>query len=127
MIDLPDLACQRAALLQPLDSNLRSLLAGRIRDALALELGDLTHMAVIQPHDTEADIIDALGFSPLVSRIDGIRLEPDWDWLERHDGWFELVYTVGDSGFAYLVFVQDSEGVLPDLLTLCREGQATCN
>ena len=125
MIDLPDLSSQRAALLQPLDTNLRSLLAGRIKDALALELGDLTHIAVIQPHDAEADIIAALGFSPLVSRIDGIHLEPDWDWFERHEGWFELVYTVGDSGFAFLVFVQDSEGVLPDLLALCREGQAT--
>lgn len=127
MYNLPDLGSQLAVLRQPLAPELHTLLAGRIKDTLALELGDLTHMAVIQPRDTEADIIDALGFSPLVSRIDGIRLEPDWDWLERHDGWFELVYTVGDSGFAYLVFVQDSEGVLPDLLTLCREGQATCN
>lgn len=127
MYNLPDLESQRAALLQPLDPELHTLIAGRIKDALTLQLGDLTHIAVIQPHDTEADIIDALGFSPLVSRIDGIHLEPDWDWFERHEGWFELVYTVGDSGFAFLVFVQDSEGVLPDLLTLCREGQATCN
>ena len=127
MYNLPDLDSQRAALLQPLDATLHTLLAGRIQDALALELGELTHMAIIQPHDTEGDIIDALGFSPLVSRIDGIHLEPDWDWFERHEGWFELVYTVGNSGFAYLVFVQDSEGVLPDLLALCREGQATCS
>lgn len=127
MIDLPDLASQRAALLQPLDANLKSLLAGRIKDALALDLGDLTHIVVVQPHDTEESMIDAIGFSPLVSRLGGIHLEPDWDWLERHDGWFELVYTVGNGGFAYLVFVQDSEGVLPELLTLCREGQATCS
>lgn len=127
MLNLPDLASQIAALDQPLDPKLHDLLAGRIKDALALDLGDLTHIVVIQPHDTEADIIEALGFSPLVSRIDSIHMQPDWDWLEAHVGWFELVYAVGNSGFAFLVFVQDSEGVLPDLLTLCREGQATCN
>lgn len=127
MYNLPDLESQRAALLQPLDPELHTLIAGRMKDALALELGELTHMVVVQPHDTEADIIDALGFSPLVSRIDGIHLQPDWDWFERHEGWFELVYAVGDSGFAYLVFVQVREGVLPDLLTLCREGRATCS
>jgi hypothetical protein len=127
MINLPDLESQRAALLQPLDLELHTLIVGRMKDALALELGEHTHIVVVQPHDTEADLIDALGFSPLVSRIDGIHLEPDWDWFERHEGWFELVYTVGDSGFAFLVFVQDREGVLPDLLTLCREGLTTCS
>ena len=127
MLNLPDLDSQYAALNQPLDCKLHDLLAGRIKDSLALDLGDLTHIVVIQPRDTEADIIEALGFSPLVSSINGLHLEPDWDWMERHEGWFELVYTVGNSGFAYLVFVQDGEGVLPDLLTLCREGQATCN
>lgn len=127
MLNLPDPASQNAVLNQPLDPKLHELITGRIKDARALDLGDLTHIAVVQPHDTEADIIEALGFSPLVSRINGIHLEPDWDWLERHEGWFELVYAVGNSGFAYLVFVQDTEGVLPDLLTLCREGQATCN
>lgn len=124
MINLPDLASQNAALNQPLDPKLHDLLAGRIKDSLALDLGDLTHIVVVQPHDTEADLIEALGFSPLVSRIDGIHLEPDWDWMERHEGWFELVYTVGNSGFAYLVFVQDTVDVLPDLLELCRFAQA---
>lgn len=127
MYNLPDLESQRAALLQPLDPELHTLIAGRMKDALALELGELTHIVVVQPHDTEADLIDALGFSPMVSRIDGIHLEPDWDWFERHGGYFEIVWTVGNSGFAYLVFVQDGEGVLPDLLTLCREGRVTCS
>ena len=122
MIDLPDLDSQLAALNQPLEPNLHKLLHGRIQDALALELGDLTHFVVIEPGDGEGDIIDAIGFSPLVSRIAGIHLDPDWDWIERHEGWWELVYTVSNDGFAFILFVQDAPGVLPDLLDLCRGG-----
>jgi len=48
-------------------------------------------------------------------------LQPDWDWIERHTGcFFELVYTVSNDGFAFLVLVQAAPGVLPDLLALCR-------
>lgn len=122
MNNLPDLDSQFATLNQPLESNLRKLLHGRIQDALALELGDLTHFLVIEPGDAEGDIIDAIGFSPLVSRIDGVHLQPDWDWIERHEGWWELVYTVSNDGFAFILFVQDAPGVLPDLLDLCRGG-----
>jgi len=112
----------------PLDLQLHCLLADRVKDAMACELGDMTHILVVQPGDTEADIIDAIGFSPLVHRIHGTRcgdpaFEPDWNWWERHDGWTELLYCVGDSGFAYVIFVQDGEGVLPDLLSLCRMRQ----
>lgn len=122
MINLPDLDSQLAALNQPVEPNLHKLLHGRIQDALALELGDLTHFVVIEPGDDEGDIINAIGFSPLVSRIDGVHLQPDWDWIERHEGWWELVYTVSNDGFAFILFVQDVPGVLPDLLDLCRGG-----
>ena len=122
MNNLPDLQSQLAALNQPLDPTLRDLLHGRIQDAVALDLGDLTHICVVEPGDAEGDIIKALGFSPLVSRIDGIHLQPDWDSIERHEGWCELVYTVANDGFAFIVFVQDAPGVLPALLDLCRGG-----
>lgn len=77
MNNLPDLDSQLAALNQPLEPNLHKLLHGRILDALTLELGDLTHFLIIEPGDEEGDIIDAIGFSPLVSRIDGVHLQPD--------------------------------------------------
>lgn len=121
MYNLPNLESQCAALLQPLDPQLRDLLAGRIDDAVALGLDDRTHFVVVQPGDTEGDLIAAMGFSPLVSRIDGIHLQPDWDWIEHHEGWIELVYTMG-ADFAFIVFVQDAQGVLPELLELCRAG-----
>ncbi|CAN5530059.1 hypothetical protein BH10PLA2_BH10PLA2_03460 [soil metagenome] len=109
----------------PLDPHLHRLITDRVKDAIARDLGDLTHILIVQAGDTEADIIDAIGFSPLVHRIHGTRFgdpafEPDWDWWERHDGWTELLYCVGDTGFAYVLFVQDAEGMLPELRSLCR-------
>ena len=125
MLNLPNRASQLAVLHQPLEPALHGLIKGRVQDALSLGLADLTHIVVVEPHDTEDDLVEALGFSPLVSRLDGIPLQPDWDWLERHTGYFELVYTLGNAGFAFLVLVQDAPGVLPDLLALCRTAAAT--
>lgn len=122
MIDMPDLDAILVALRSPLAPDLHDLIASRLQDAFACGLADLTHILVIQQRDTEAQIIDAIGFSPLVSRMDCNRLQPDWDFLEHHEGWFELVYTVGNSGFAFLVFVERAAGVLPELLTLCDVG-----
>jgi hypothetical protein len=69
-----------------------------------------------------ADVRPPVGCRALVaqSRLDGIRHQPDWDWIARHQGWWELMYTVGNSGFAYIVLVQDAARVLPELLALCR-------
>lgn len=118
MIDMPDLDAILAALSTPLQPDLHDLIASRLQDAFACELADLTHILAIQPGDTEAQIIDAIGFSPLVSRMDGVRLQPDWDYIEQHERWWELVYTVGDSGFAFLVFVEKAHGVIPELTDL---------
>ena len=125
MLNLPDRASQLAVLHQPLEHVLHTLLKGRVQDALSLGLADLTHIVVVEPYDCEDDLIEALGFSPLVSRLDGLPLQPDWDWIERHPGWFELVYTVANDGFAFLVLVKDSPEVLPNLLALCRAATAT--
>lgn len=119
MLSLYTLALMRDALTQPLDPKLHGLLTDRIANTCACELEDLTHVLVIQAGDTESAITEEIGFSPLVHRIDGTPT-PDWDWAEAHDGWWELIYTVGDSGFAYVLFVQDVDGVLPALRTLCR-------
>ena len=93
MLNFPDRASQLSVLDQPLEPTLHALIKGRVQDAAALGLADATHIVVIEPYDTEDDLIEALGFSPLVFRLDGTVLQPDWDWLERHPGWFELVYT----------------------------------
>ena len=79
---------------------------------------------IIQPGDTEADIILHLGQSPLVEPIDGARFgtpgfHPHWAWLSDHGGWFEMILTYG-STFANVLFIEDAEGVEPELLAMCR-------
>ena len=108
MIDLPDNASQLAMLDQPL----RDLIAAKVKDATAQGLADLTHIVVITKADDPDAIIEALGFNPLFSRLDQTQRQPDWDWLERHEGWFELVFTIGNDGFALIVLVADDGGSL---------------
>lgn len=118
MLDLYDRDTITAALHQPLDPELHTLIADRWSDAVASDLADLTHILVVQPGDTLADIVEAIGFSPLDHEA------PEPDWRERHRTYRELIYCVGNSGFAYLVLVEDAAGVLPELLDLCRAEQA---
>lgn len=108
MLDLPDQASQLAMLDQPL----RALVAAKVAAALEKGLADLTHIVVVTKEDDPATVTDVLGFNPLFSRLDDTRPEPDWDWLERHEGWFELVYTMGNDGFAFIVLVADDDGSL---------------
>lgn len=100
-----------------LTADLRALIEGHLTSAREQGLAELTHIAVIQPHDTENDIIDELGFSPFHNPLTGKRygeagFVPNWDWLEVHPGWFELIFTVGNSGFAFILFVEKGESQL---------------
>lgn len=119
MYDLPDIASLRAVLDQPLEPKLHNLLADRLSDTLHCGLEAHTHVLVIEGHDTETQVIKAIGFSPLRSRIDDKPGEPDWDWIEAHDGWFELLYCVGNSGFAYILLIEDSDG--SEFAAACRK------
>lgn len=118
---------QRAATSFP-DPELCRLLALRmaqLEEDASVDLGDLVHFLVVQPGDT-FDAIDAeLGFSPIVNFVDESRYgEPDfmpsWEWIERHNGWFELAFVLSDDGFGWIVFVQDADGVDPELRAMCN-------
>jgi hypothetical protein len=116
------------ALSSSLDCRLRVLIGACIKQDIrptTYDLIDYTTIVVARPGDTERTIRRELGFSPLVNVFDGARFGtpeymPFWDVLHDHDGWFELIFTVGNDGFAFVLFVQDAAGVEPDLLTLCR-------
>jgi hypothetical protein len=123
MIHLFDRATMARALTLDLDPTLLRLLKDRI-SSLGAELIDWTEYLVVEPGDTEADIIRHIGFTPLVEPIDGKRFgEPGfyvhWDWLTDHGGWFELSVSFG-STFAYVLFIEDADQVPTDLLNLCR-------
>jgi hypothetical protein len=126
MLSLYHEASIEAALLQPLAPMLRKLIEKHLCLAKQGGLSELTHIVVVQPGDTEAAIAEEIGFSPLVNPIDGARFgtaewTPYWAWLQRHPGWHEMIVTVGDSGFAFILLIEDAAGVLPELLRLCDE------
>lgn len=122
MLHFYDRAGFARALTLDLDSQLKQLLTKRIT-ALAEDLIDYTEYLIVQAGDTEEDIVRHIGLSPLIEPIEGKRygepgFQPHWDWLAKHDGWFELIFTFG-STFAYIVLVADQTGVMPELRELC--------
>lgn len=119
MLNLPTMTDLEAAVATVTDDRLKRLLEDRLSDTIHCGLQDQTHVVVVEADDTEAEIVDAIGFSPLRSRIDNCPNSVDCDWTERHDGWWELLFCVGDSGFAYIVLVEDSER--SPLAHLCRQ------
>jgi hypothetical protein len=124
MLHLYDRATMAHALTLGLNPRLHNLLGERI-EALSDELIDYTEFLVVQTGDTEADILEQIGLSPLINPVDGAQygtagFEPHWDWLAAHDGYWEMLFTFG-STFAYIVFVTDADGVLPELRRLCSQ------
>jgi hypothetical protein len=126
MQHLYDRATMTRALTGNLDPALTARLASRIA-ALSqgeFDLVDDTEILIVETGDTENDIIRHVGFSPLVEPIDGHRFgqpgfQPFWDWLIQHPGWWELSVSFG-STFAYILLIQDAEGVLPELRAMCQ-------
>lgn len=92
-------------------SSVRVHVARHVRLATENDLLDLTCLAVVEAGDTEAEIEAALGFNPLVQHIDGTHISsadfrPYWDWLRDHGAWWEMIYTIGDSGFAHVILIE---------------------
>lgn len=118
MLSLIDPAAMLAAL-----PTLTPLPRHRVEDILNSQLADMTHVLIIEPDDTEEDIIAEIGFSPL--EVEGIRygepgFRPAWDILHNHGGWFELVFCVGNSGFAYVLLVEDTSSSASGVAAICR-------
>lgn len=111
MLHLYDAATRAAALAGDLPPALRRLLLTRLQ-SMGEELVNQTELVVVQPGDTEEDIERAIGFSPLIEPIDGIRYpafqQGGWDWIVDHGGHWEMQFTFG-STFAYLVIVEDAD------------------
>ncbi len=123
MLSLYDEATTKAALAMPIGPDLRALLTTRIVHYAAAGLASATHILVIQPGDTKSAIEREIGFYPTTNTINGVRsgsaaFHPFWDWLQDLGGWFEMIVTVGDSGFAYILLIQDADGVDPELRNL---------
>lgn len=125
MLCLPDRASIESASTASLPTGLADALAARVRHTLANGLGDLTHILVVEAEDTEAQVIEAIGFSPLENSIQGTRhgqpaFLPGWDWLATLPGCFEMIVTVGDSGFAFVLLIEDAHVDRSGLANICR-------
>ncbi len=123
MLHFYDRATMARALTLDLEPELHRLLSDRI-GALSEELKDHTEYLVVQPGDTESDILRHISLSPLIEPLHGARYEepgfhPHWDYLASHDGWFEMIFTFG-SAFAYILLIEDIEEGSAPLLRLCR-------
>ncbi|MGJ0486135.1 MAG: hypothetical protein ACR65R_16615 [Methylomicrobium sp.] len=46
---------------------------------------------------------------------------PLFEYVEAHDGFYEIVYIFNDSGFAHIVIVPDGPGIDPRLTKLCTD------
>ncbi|WP_257540715.1 hypothetical protein [Sphingobium sp. CFD-1] len=124
MLSFYDRPSLRHALTLPWQADLKGLLRKRIDQIFDDGLADLTHLLVIEPCDTETMVQKEIGFSPL--EVEGVRhgspgFIPRWDILHDHGGWFELIFCVGNDGFAFVLLVQDGPGsVWPELRDACR-------
>jgi hypothetical protein len=125
MLCLPDRASIESASTASLPTTLATALAARIRHTLAADLADFTHILVVEAEDTEAQVIEAIGFSPRENSIQGTRhghptFLPGWAWLVALPGCFEMIVTVGDSGFASIILIEDAHVDRSGLATMCR-------
>lgn len=123
MLHAYDRATFAHLLMLDLDPILRRLLSERIT-AWSGDLLDQTEIVVVEPGDTDEDLVRVIGLSPLIEPINGARYGeegfwPHWDWLSEHEGWFEMVITFG-SAFAYVLLVVDDEESSNGMVRLCR-------
>ena len=110
------------------DPHLLALIRRRIADTAEFvdTFGELVFFIVVRPGDDIAAVDDALGFSVMANRFDGTAFgepgfTPSWDVLDEHAGYYELVYVLSDDGQGVTGFVTKKEGVLPELLAMCRQ------
>ena len=111
------------------DAGLRQLIETRIsqiNECCPWDADELGPFIVVEPGDT-SDMLEAeMGFSVLRNLFNDTPFghpdfAPAFELAEAHpEGYFELVYILGDGGFGYDLFIVDQPGVDPALLRFCR-------
>lgn len=122
MLSLYDADALRNALTLPLRVDIKALLHTRITQIFADGLADHTHLVVITADDMEAALVKEVGFSPLEEdghRFGSPPFVPRADVLHDHGGFFEWTVCIGNSGFAFVLLIEDRESQ-NGLAELCR-------
>lgn len=68
-------------------------------------LAELCEFILVEPTDTIAD---------LETKLSRALHPPPWEYVDRSDGWYELVLITGDDGFGYVVLVPNGNQALLD-------------
>jgi len=119
------------ALSLPLDPKLRRLLRERVDHLRDGPVAEITYYLCVGPGISEDDILDEIGMVPTRS-LDGApfgsdAFHPVHDYCADQGGWFEVIMSAGNDA-AFVLMIQDHDGVAPTLLDYCRTyaGDSTC-
>ena len=83
--------------------------AERLEEFADQPLNQLCEFIIVEPTDTIAD---------LETKLSRALHPPPWEYyVDRSDGWYELVLVTGDDGFGYVVLVPDGNQAL---LAYCK-------
>ena len=111
-----------------IDPSIRSMLEIRyaqILDGEPYNYDQHGYMIVVEPRDSMASLEQFSGMKLFHDIFTGVPwndpdYSPAFEVAEEHPGCFELVYILNDDGFAITVWIPKSEGIDPELLSLCR-------
>lgn len=114
----------RSALTLPLPGNIKALLRRRINCILENGLGDYTHLVALTVADTEAMLVEEIGFSPLEhdgQRYGAAGFIPRWDILHSHGDFYEMTFCIANDGWAVVLLIEDAQvSSFPDIRAACR-------
>ena len=75
----------------------------RLEEFADQPLGELCEFILVEPTDTLADLAKTLGRA---------LHPPPWEYVEKSNGWYELVLVTGDDGFGFVVLIPDGNQTL---------------
>lgn len=88
-----------AQLRRALSLRLHPAVSATIEDTFKLDLQDMTHIIIVEDGDPAELVRDEIGFQPNAEEIGDFH-------VVHHEGLVEFICTVGNSGFAYLIFME---------------------
>ena len=108
------------------DAAIRALLTRRF-EALSspdYEWAELGYFAVVEPHDTIAELEAAHHIALTTGRCCTVNrgqpgFSPSFELIEEHESSYELVFILSDSGFGVTLFVPKLP--VTELVRFCRE------
>ena len=105
-----------------LDSNLLNLITLRLD-----QLGDIdSPIYILETDDSITDIESILGCRILTNLFDSLTYPdpdfvPSFEVLEDHGDFYEMVFILSDGDDATLIFIPKTEGMDPQLLSMCSD------